>query len=155
MAARDLPAGHVLAADDVRTVSVPQSAVPSGALSAPAGAVLASPLRRGEAVTDVRTVSPALARAQPGGTALPLRLPDAGVADLLRPGDEVDLLATDPDDGSVRTVASRVRVLAVPTGVADGPAGAGSGALVVFEVSGPQTLALTSASLVEFLSVAM
>lgn len=155
VAARDLPAGTTLRAGDLRRTELPDGALPAGLATDPAGRVLASPLRSGEPVTDVRLVSPALARAQPGARALPVRLPDAGVAELLRPGDAVDLIATDPADGSARTVATGVRVLALPSGSGDGPGGDPAGALVVLEVNAAQTLAITSASLVEFLSVAM
>ena len=86
-------------------------------------------------LTDVRLVGPALADARPGETVLPVRLPDAGMAALLRAGDEVDLVATDPGTGETAVVARDVTVLATPTGVPDGPAGGAGGALVVVGAS--------------------
>ena len=53
VAARDLPAGTTLRPGDLRTLSVPADAVPSGALRVHAGGrVLAGPMRRGEPLTD-------------------------------------------------------------------------------------------------------
>ena len=85
--------------------------------------MLAAPIGRGEVVTDVRLVGPGLALAQPGETIVPVRLPDAGMAALLRAGDEVDLLATDPGTGEAALVARDVTVLAD----ADGRAGRARG----------------------------
>ncbi|WP_344629161.1 RcpC/CpaB family pilus assembly protein [Streptomyces glaucosporus] len=75
----------------------------------------------------------------------PVRIPDAAVVRLLRPGDRVDVLATPPADehsadtpaGPARTVARSVRVAAVPGPGADPPGGAHdeeAGALVVLSV---------------------
>ncbi|NPD03870.1 hypothetical protein HN031_04115 [Nocardioides sp. zg-1308] len=115
--------------------------------------MLAGPLTRGEVVTDVRVVGPGLALAQPGDTVLPVRLPDAGMAGLLQAGDEVDLVATDPADGTSTVVAQDVRVLATPTGVPDGPAGASGGALVVVGTSATEAVEVASAALSQFLTV--
>ena len=92
------------------------------------------------------------ALAQPGQTVLPVRLPDAGMASLLRPGDEVDLVATDPGTGLSSVVARGVTVLATPTGVTEGPAG-GSGALVVVGASAEDALDISSAALAQFLTL--
>lgn len=96
VAARDLPAGTVLGARDVRVVRVPPDAVPSGALSSVAGQVLAAPVRRGEALTDarVRSARGLLVGQPPGLVAAPVRVADADTVDLVQPGDRVDLLAT-------------------------------------------------------------
>ena len=107
--------------------------------------MLAAPVRRGEVLTDVRLVGPALADAVPGETVLPVRLPDAGMATLLRAGDEVDLVATDPGTGDTAVVARDVTVLATPTGVPDGPAGGSGGALVVVSASPTEAIAIASA----------
>src|SRR5690242_13846156 len=60
VAARDLPAGTVLAPGDVTTVDFAPGSVPSGLAGEVAGRTLAAPLRAGEPVTDVRLVGPAL-----------------------------------------------------------------------------------------------
>ena len=115
--------------------------------------MLAAPLARGEVLTEARVVGPALADAQAGQTVLPVRLPDAGMATLLRAGDEVDLVATDPGTGDTTVVARDVTVLATPTGVPDGPAGGSGGALVVVGASATEAIAITSAALAQFLTV--
>ena len=58
--------------------------------------MLAGPVRAGEPLTDVRLVGASLAAAYPGAVAVPVRLPDAGMAALLRVGDRIDLVAADP-----------------------------------------------------------
>lgn len=131
VAARDLPAGTVLGADDlVRAAYAPES-VPQGLARSAVGRTLAAPMRAGEPFTDVRLVGPALTDGYPGRVALPVRLPDAGVVALLRVGDRVDLVAADPRAGSATVVAHGVPVLALPTAAAEvGPTGT-PGRLVV------------------------
>src|SRR6478736_2063202 len=66
------------------------------------------------AVTDVRLVGPALTEGYPGLAAVPVRLPDAGMAGLLRVGDRIDLVSADPQGRSAETIADGVPVLALP-----------------------------------------
>jgi Flp pilus assembly protein CpaB len=153
VAARDLPSGARLGADDVVARDFPVGLAPSGAASSVAGRVLAGPVGRGEVLTQVRVVGPALAEAQPGETVVPVRLPDAGMAALLRAGDAIDLVATDPGTGDTAVVARDVTVLATPTGVPDGPAGGAGGALVVVGASAAEAMAITGAALGQFLTV--
>ena len=153
VAARDLPSGTLLEHDDLVGRSFPADLAPSGASHAVAGRVLAAPLARGEVLTEARVVGPGLAEAQAGQTVLPVRLPDAGMATLLRAGDEVDLMATDPGTGSTYVVARGVTVLATPTGVPEGPAGGSGGALVVVGASAADAVEITSAALAQFLTV--
>jgi Flp pilus assembly protein CpaB len=153
VAARDLPSGSLLDDDDLVPRDWPADLVPGRAAAAPTGRVLAAPIGRGEVVTDVRLVGPGLALAQPGDTIVPVRLPDAGMAALLRAGDEVDLLATDPGTGEASVVARDVTVLATPTGVPDGPAGGSGGALVVVGASAEEAVTIAGTSLTQFLTV--
>lgn len=153
VAARDLPSGSLLAEDDLVPRDWPADLVPPRAAAAPAGRVLAAPIGRGEVLTDVRLVGPGLALAQSGQTIVPVRLPDAGMATLLRSGDEVDLLATDPGTGEASLVARDVTVLATPTGVPDGPAGGSGGALVVVGASAEEAVTIAGAALTRYLTV--
>lgn len=157
VAARDLPSGTRLADDDLVVRAYPVPLAPRGAASTGVGAavgrVLAAPIVRGEVLTDVRVVGPGLARAQPGDTVLPVRLPDAGMASLLRPGDEIDLVATDPGTGLSAVVARDVTVLSTPTGAPDGPAGGSGGSLVVVGASADEAIDISSAALAQFLTV--
>lgn len=154
VATRDLPSGTVLGADDLRTTGFAPGSVPSGAVEVAAGRTLAAPLRVGEPVTDVRLVGPALTEGYPGLAAVPVRLPDAGVADLLTVGDRVDLVATDPQGGSASIVASDAPVLALPAD--DGGAGTTGlgGRLVVLGVPPSGVPLVAEASARTFLSVA-
>lgn len=137
VAARDLAAGAVLGPDDVTSVDVPAGAVPDGATSPAPGTVLDAPLRRGEAVTDVRLVRAGQVRRPAGTVVLSVRTADPAAVLAVRPGDRVDLLAGPagtglPDvDGAgtaepAELLGSGVLVLEVP-GRPDG-GGAGSGA---------------------------
>ncbi len=121
------------------------------------GRVLAAPVTRGEALTLVRFVGPDLAEASTGDVVLPVRLPDAAMAALLRPGDVVDLFATDPGTGQARVVATNVDVLTAAAASSPSPvSGATSGsegALVVLGVSSAQSLAVTGAALSQYLTV--
>ena len=137
VAATDLPAGTVLTRADLAVVDAPASGPgpPDGALTAvpPAlGRTLAAPLRRGEAVTDVRLVAPSLLDGYPGLVAVPVRVPDAGSVALLAVGDRVDLVAADPRAGTAEVVARDAPVLALPGDPeATGGGAAPGGALVV------------------------
>lgn len=160
VAAHDLPAGEPLRTEDLTQVAWPTGTAPAGPADA-VGRVLAAPLRAGEPVTDVRLTGPDLASTTPGLAAVPIRLPDPGIAGLLRAGDRVDLLATDPADGVTEEVAAQVLVLAVPgTGHDDAGGshgGAGSvpaGRLVVVAVPPGLVPTLVSASVTRLLSVA-
>lgn len=154
VAAHDLPAGSALSSGDVTTQRVSPRLVPDGAVQGADGRVLAGAVRRGEPITDARLVGPALATN--GLTAVPVRLPDAAMAALLRPGDHVDLYATDPSAGQTSRVASEVLVLAVPaqTAAPNSVTGALGGRLVVVGVPAGAVSEVTEASVRSFLTVA-
>ncbi|MGH3960097.1 SAF domain-containing protein [Mycobacterium sp.] len=98
VATRDLRPGTALTADDVRLESRLAATVPDGSqvnLDAVAGSTLAGPARRGEVLTDVRLLGSRLAESAvgPGARIVPLHPADPALADLLRPGDVVDVVA--------------------------------------------------------------
>lgn len=113
-AARALPAGAVIERDDLVPVEFAPASVPADLVDEPVGRTLAAPLSAGETVTAVRLLGPALTGSDPTRTALPVRLPDAAMADLLEVGDRIDLIATDPQAPGSDVVAPDVVVLAVP-----------------------------------------
>lgn len=169
VARHDLPAGAVLTADDLTTVAVPPDAVPAGAQRSADGRVLASALRRGEPITDRRLVGPGLTAGHPDLVAVPVRLPDAGMAALLRVGDHVRLFGTDAQSGETSTVADDALVLALPAaGGTDDDSVSGSGVdhtdtgvttslggrLVVVGVAERLVTLVTSASVRDFLTYA-
>jgi hypothetical protein len=86
----------VLTAGDLRTIALPPADVPAGATTDVAtvvGSQLSSPLRRGEALTDVRLTDGVLRRPAPGLVSAPVRLADSQAAQLLQPGQQIDVLA--------------------------------------------------------------
>lgn len=128
VASRDLAAGTVVTRGDLELVEVPVALVPDGLAAAPAGSVLAAPLRRGEPVTDVRLVGSGLGEGFPDRVLVPVRFPDAAAADLLRPGDVIDVVATGSRSAGAGIVAADATVAAVAA-EPSGASGLGSASL--------------------------
>lgn len=175
-AARDLPGGRLSAAD-VMVVRLPPGAVPDGAFrpgTSVTGRVVAGPMRRGEPLTDARVPGQGMLAAQ-GMVAMPVRVADPAVAELLSPGDVVDVLSafddrvgferatpdvsteTDisgavfsPERRQALTVARQVRVLTRPS-AGEG----GEGALLVLATTPAQAAQLAQAQAHGRLSVAI
>ncbi len=100
VAAADLPAGHVLVTGDLRTARWPAGEQPAGAITPPAAGRLASPLRRGEPLTDARLVGPGVLRGlPPGSLAVPVPVGDLAALTGVQVGDRVDVLVGPADDG--------------------------------------------------------
>lgn len=151
-AARDLPAGTRLDGADLVPAGFAPGSVPAGRAADVVGRVLASPLRRGEPVTDVRLVGADLTAADPSVTAMPVRLPDAAMVALLEVGDRIDLLATDPQGSGSQVVASGVPVLAIPP--AESSTNGQPGALVVVGAAPTEVTTLSDAGVRQFLTYA-
>lgn len=119
VAARDLSPGTVIEASQLTLRRLPAEAIPDGAARSAAvvlGRTLAAPVRRGEALTDVRLTGPDLVRSvadDPGMVSVPLRLADPDVATLLRAGLTVDVVTVGPQQGEPLMLARGARVLAV------------------------------------------
>lgn len=124
VAARSLDAGRPLEDGDLALGRYPPGTAPAGVVAEPdllVGRLLAGPVRAGEPLTDTRLVGPGLTSLlPPGQVAAPVRLADLAVAALVRTGDRVDVLATEPGAGEAGTLASGVRVLAAG-GSGEGP----------------------------------
>jgi len=127
VAGTDLTAGTVLTTELLGAALLPADVAPAGTAADPdalAGQVLASPVRAGEPLTDVRLVGPGLWSQVPDGqVAAPVRLADLAVATLLRAGDRVDVLAAtgggiggaiDGGSPAVDVVAEDALVLTAP-----------------------------------------
>lgn len=152
VAARDLAAGALVTSQDVSLTRWPADLAPDGLTSTVTGRVLAAPLRRGEAITDLRFIGSELAGAHPELTVMPLRLPDPAVVELLRVGDRVDLSAVDPETGESEELANEVLVLAIPpAGNADSSL---TGRLIVAGITPDRATYVAAATLREFLTVA-
>jgi len=98
VAARDLSPGAALTADDLRLEKRLAPTIPDGSQSdidTIVGSTLAGPTRRGEVLTDVRLLGSRLAESAAGPDAriVPVHPVDGAVADLVRPGDVVDIVA--------------------------------------------------------------
>lgn len=110
IAADDLPAGHVLSADDLRVDRWPRDIRPPGAVRRvdhAVGRTLAGPLGAGEPVTPARTHDSALLRGLPKDRVLAYLPADGGLSQVLQPGDHIDAVST--ADGS--TVAADLLVV--------------------------------------------
>ncbi|GAA3509221.1 SAF domain-containing protein [Georgenia daeguensis] len=120
--AADLPAGSVLAADDVRVEALPVGSQPAGVLRDADDAVgrpLAVGLAAGTALQPAMLAGPGLASAAPPGTVVvPVPVADAATARLAEPGQRIDLVAAGSDTGvevKAEVVARDVVVLATWT----------------------------------------
>jgi pilus assembly protein CpaB len=119
VAARDLPPGVTLRASDVEVSRQPPSARPASALTAPSqvtGRVLASATTAGEPLTRARLVGPEnsrLAAGDPNAAAVPFRLADPAVADLLTPGVRVDVVTVAPSSTDAVVLATNATVLTI------------------------------------------
>ena len=153
VAAHDVGAGTVLGAADVMTVGFAPGTVPAGDIRDPVGRTIAGPLRRGQPVTDTALVGASLVRDRPDLVALPVRLPDTAMAELLRIGDEVDVVAADPQGGPASVVARGALVLALPPPPADAAADGLPGRLVVLGVRTSEVAAVSAATVTHFLTI--
>lgn len=153
---RDLSLGARITATDVEVVAVPAGLRPDGALgrtSDATGRHLVGSARAGEPVTDVRLAEH---NPNPPGTAtVPVRLAEAGIAGLLRPGARVDVVSPSAEGsdngGAEHVLASGVTVVAIPDETAaarDGPvAGGERGALVLLSAPTDTAARLAAVSL--------
>lgn len=153
MAAHDLGAGTVLTTGDLATVGFAPGTVPSGHIRDPVGRRLAGPVRRGEPITDTALAGASLVRDRPDLVAMPVRLPDTAMAELLRVGDQVDLVSADPQGGAAVTAAHDAVVLALPPAPSDAAADGLPGRLVVLGVRQDEVFSVSAASVTRFLSV--
>jgi Flp pilus assembly protein CpaB len=120
VAARDLAPGQALTEDDLGEARLPAPLAPATALprSAVIGRSLGSARATGEMVTATALREADLLLGTGGGRlAVPLPLADSGAADLLVPGDRVDVLAATPTATGVEVdiAAQDVAVLRTPT----------------------------------------
>ncbi|MDI9894972.1 SAF domain-containing protein [Rhodococcus sp. IEGM 1381] len=112
-AGRDLTPGTVLTPADVVISDWDSATVPEGALldtGAVDGQTLTGPVRAGELLTDVRLLGSRTATTALGTEArvVPVHLADAGVSDLLREGDQVDVLTVEVQEDPNAVPAARV-----------------------------------------------
>lgn len=110
VAARDLAPGSSLDVVDVRVARAPSSLRPAAALTDAdqvVGRVLAGAASAGEPITRARLVGPENSRlitGDPDAVAVPVRLADPAVAELLSPGARVDVVTVAPDESLPESV---------------------------------------------------
>ncbi|MGH3594487.1 MAG: SAF domain-containing protein [Mycobacterium sp.] len=120
VAARDLSPGAALTPEDLRLEKRLATTIPEGSqadIGVIVGSTLAGPTRRGEVLTDVRLLGRRLAESTAGPDAriVPLHPADSALADLVRPGDVVDVVAASDADSksNPRVVATNAIVVLV------------------------------------------
>jgi Flp pilus assembly protein CpaB len=120
VAARDLSPGAALTADDLRLEKRLAPTIPDGSQSdidTIVGSTLAGPTRRGEVLTDVRLLGRRLAESAAGPDAriVPVHPVDGALAELVRPGDVVDIVAASETNSAAaaRVVATNAIVVLV------------------------------------------
>lgn len=154
---RPLPSGTVLDADDLRRTEFRPGSEPVSAVRADQqllGRTLAVPLEEGEVLTPAKVVGEGLLAGHPGRAAVPLRIPDGDVVGLLRVGDRVDVIASDPQGRRPsERLATGASVLALPE-PSRGSSGPGlSGRLVVLAVPSTDVAHVAEAGTSLFLTV--
>ena len=153
VATHDVGAGSVLRPADLTTARFAPGTAPAGRVRDPVGRQLAGPLRRGQPVTDTVLLGAGLVRDRPDLVALPVRLPDTAMVELLGVGEAVDVVAVDPAGGPATTVAHGALVLALPPPPADAAADGLPGRLVVLGVRRLDVSAVSSATTTHFLTI--
>jgi hypothetical protein len=141
-----------LSAADVRVVSAPAALRPAAGLASVdevTGRVLAGAAADGEAITRARLVGPENTRLVTGGpnaVAVPVRLSDPAVADLLSPGARVDVVTVDPHGGGA-LLAADATVVTVRSDAGDRAAPSRPGRLVVVAMPRDTATRVASVSL--------
>ncbi|RVW10683.1 flagellar biosynthesis protein FlgA [Prescottella agglutinans] len=166
VAARDLTPGHVVTANDIRTVARPRTDLPDAAVDdsgAVIGRTVSSPVRGGEILTDVRLLGPRLAEAAVGSAdarVVPVRLSDAGLAQFIREGDRVDVLTVGEARAADSSRPPTATVLASGAAVVlVSPEQPSSGArrdqVVMLALPAPEASAVAAASLTDAITVTL
>lgn len=157
VAARDIPGGATLGADDVRTVRLPTAMVAKGAFTDTGpliGRTVVIPIPERSVLTpDSLLVHDSLVAA--GKLALPVRFADATALPLLRVGARIDVLGASVHGTDYGVAARDVRVVAIPAVSDGGVLGSSQGGLVLVEVDNTQAAAITAAAAVSAVSFAL
>lgn len=155
VAALDVVTGHTLDAGDLEVREWPGRLVPAGALTDPGAAqghVLIGAARAGEPITDVRLAGAGTAAALGGGpdaAAVPVRLSDGGVAELLTPGSRIDVVGE--SDGQPAVLAADAAVVTV----LPAQKGPGAGRLVLVAMPRASAIRVAAASLSERVTITL
>lgn len=146
VAAGELPAGAILAAEDLSRAAYPVDLVPAAAVLDPGdivGRTLTGPIGAGEPLTTTRLL--ASGPREDGLQTVPVRLADAETAALLAPGATVDIVRLRGEAGEV--IAEGALVVTVPRadeGRAFGMPSRSAGSLVVVATDRRTAIALAA-----------
>jgi len=150
-----LPGGTVLSASDLVLDRVVASDVPDGVVTDTnelLGKMLAAPVAENQMMTLLSTTATRTA-VLPGHVIAPLKLADAALAALIRPGDVVDVIAADPDGEQGAVVAANARVVTVLQQPSDRMGPGPEGALVLIDVDSQTAAVLARAAASAALSI--
>ena len=161
-AGRDLTPGTILTPADVAVAEWDSATVPDGAVLDSAdvdGRTLTGPVRAGELLTDVRLLGSRTATAAVGVEArvVPVHLADAGVTDLLREGDRVDVLTVETQENPDATPAARILASGAMVVLVSAEAGGGRqrDRVVLLALPTEDATTVAAASLVSALTVTL
>lgn len=148
VADRDLRSGTTIRAGDLRTVELPREFVPDhpvGAVRDVVGRTTSGAIRRGEVMTDRRTIAAGpLDGYGPNRVLAVVRVTDPSVLALLRPGDTVDVVAVAGEQKPKATlIAKGAAVVTIPRQESS----FSSGAPVGLAVTSPVALRLAERAL--------
>ena len=163
VASHDLSPGHVIEPDDVRTVAHESGSAPDGVIRDPnavLGRTLAGATRKGQTLTDIAVIGPRLAAVSVGtadARIVPVRLADAGFAELLREGDRVDVLTAGSDPDSHQPAATTPLATDAAVVLVSQAKGGRGGAerVVMLALPAPAASAVAIASLTNALTVVL
>lgn len=150
VAAHDLDSGADLADDDVEVRQVPSELAASNAyaaVDAVVGHPLNGPVRRGEAITDMRLLSTDLLAGYPSGSTLAtVRIADPQSLWGVEVGAYVDVIGVEVEGKRAgKVIADDAQVVALPDADADSLVGPSSGVSVVVCVPSDTAVALAEA----------
>jgi pilus assembly protein CpaB len=155
VAGRDLASGRPLAPADVAVVRLHPAVVPAGTYGlaeVPHDRLLAGAVRRGEPLTDAAFVGPGAADVLPSGDVLAAVAVRAPVTQLVRVGDVVQLVVSDPRAAAPATVvAESATVVAVPDSAETSVAGAHTLVVAVPQSAAPAFSAAASTMVIDAL----
>lgn len=118
VASRDLAAADILNAEDLTTINWSGTNAPSGTSPTIAdflGETVASPVRKGEPLTDVRVLGPSLLDGYGQSSVVTtIRIADSAALTGLRSGDAVALIGTDPQTSEASVISRDVHLLSTP-----------------------------------------
>ncbi|CAH0269323.1 MULTISPECIES: RcpC/CpaB family pilus assembly protein [Nocardiaceae] len=161
-AGRDLTPGTILTAADVAVAEWDSATVPDGAVLDSVdvdGRTLTGPVRAGELLTDVRLLGSRTATAAVGVEArvVPVHLADAGVTDLLREGDRVDVLTVETQENPDAPPAARILASGAMVVLVSAEAGGGRqrDRVVLLALPTEDATTVAAASLVSALTVTL